>query len=362
MLIFGWGVPGVDGGGGSGARVLVNVQLMTCPAVGVTSIEVLAAFWLDVATGVWLASSQETAAVNVPAVPPSCAPSLTVIVLPGVTAAFGVLWPLPRWAVVVPSTVSGKVSLPFPLTTTLVALTTAPSVLVKVQVIVSPGSGRNVAVSPVPVDGFAPMSPVQAIAVAQPAWVVSVASNVGLPANEVIVFWLVSLLPSDTGPPVIAVPSNENVSFGWVLETTSFLVNRLRVSEVENVQVIVSPGSGRNVAAVVPADDTLLWPLSPEHELTVDQPVWPVSVAVNDGLPVKSVIVFSLVSLLPSDTGPPVIAVPAKLNVAFGCVLETTTFLVISFAPSVFVKVQGIVSPGSGRNVAVRTASEDTLL
>src|SRR3954466_10538043 len=102
--------------------------------------------------------------------------------------------------------------------------------------------------------------------------------------------------------------------------------------------------------------------MSPVQAIAVAQPAWVVSVASNVGLPAKEVIVFWLVSLLPSDTGPPVIAVPSKLNVSFGCVLETTTFLVISFAFSVLVKVQVIVSPGSGRNVAVRTASEDTLL
>src|SRR3954451_20300031 len=200
------------------------------------------------------------------------------------------------------------------------------------------------------------------MSVDQPVSPVSVAANDGLPVKSEIIFSLVSLLPNVAGALVIAVPLKANVSFGCVLETTSFLVISLAFSVLVNVQVIVSPGSGRNVAAVVPAEDRLLCPLWPEDERTVDQPVWPVSVPVNDGLPVKSVIVFSLVSLLPSDTGPPVIAVPAKLNVAFGCVLETTTFLVISFAPSVFVKVQVIVSPGSGRNVAVRTASEDTLL
>src|SRR3954454_19771166 len=99
-----------------------------------------------------------------------------------------------------------------------------------------------------------------------------------------IVFWLVSLLPSDTGPPVIAVPSNENVSFGWVLETTTFLVISFAFSVLVNVQVIVSPGSGRNVAAVVPAEDRLLCPTSPAQALAVDQPDLAVSVDTKLGL------------------------------------------------------------------------------
>src|SRR4051812_1958645 len=200
------------------------------------------------------------------------------------------------------------------------------------------------------------------MSVDQPVLPVSVAANDGLPVKSQPLISLLFPYTTLFRSPVIAVPANENVWFGCVLETTTFLVISFAFSVFVNVQVIVSPGSGRNVAVSVAAADRLLCPWTPVHELSVDQPVLVVSVETKLGLPVKSEIVFWLVSLLPSDTGPPVIAVPSNENVSFGWVLETTSFLVISFAFSVFVNVQVIVSPGSGRNVAVRPVSEDRLL
>src|SRR3954452_6736753 len=211
MLIAGFGVggePGGGGGGGSGARRLVNVQVITWPAAGVTSIDVPVLF--ATVTGVAFASRQLTALVNVPAGPPSCLPSLTVILLPGTICLLGVFWPLPTPAVVVPSTVSGNVSPPLPADTTLAAFTVGCLVFVQVQVMSSPEftvmtSCLELAPAAPPPAPAPALALVQEIETAQvlPGSVSSTVTTVGASVTGPCVSVSPALLPSENAEPKV---------------------------------------------------------------------------------------------------------------------------------------------------------------
>jgi hypothetical protein len=127
-----------------------------------------------------------------------------------------------------------------------------------------------------------------------------------------------------------------------------------------NVQVIVSPGSGANVAVAefAPTECVESVPpaLSPVQSTLVDQPgcsasdelkVWPAG---------KDVIVRELVSVSPRLSGEVASALPVNVNSVFGCVAELTILRVMIVAAFLLVNVQVVSSPGLTRTLTSPTA------